>query len=65
MSILLRRARGFACAWGEEAVGLSQTRRALWFCFKKKVLAAAIDVFVNSGVLDGFGADGAVDHIRR
>jgi hypothetical protein len=65
VSILLRRARGFACAWGEEAVGLSQTRRALWFCFKKKVLAAAVDVFVDSGVLDGFGTDGAVDHIRR
>jgi hypothetical protein len=43
-------------------VRLSQVRCTLRFLFKQKGLASAVDVFVDSGVFDGFGADWAVDH---
>lgn len=64
MSILLCRARGFACARRKEAVRLSQVRRALRFWLEQELLAAAIDVFVDSGVFDSLSADGAVDHVE-
>lgn len=64
MSILLCRARRFACARRKEAIRLAQIRRALWFWLEQKILAAAIDVFIDSGVFDCLSADGAVDHVE-
>jgi hypothetical protein len=44
---------------------LSEIGSALWFWLEEKILAAAVDVLVDSGVFDSLGADGAINHIRR
>jgi hypothetical protein len=64
VSILLCRARRFACAWRKEAIRLSEIWRALSFRLEKEIFAAAVNVFVDSGVFDGFSANRAIDHVE-
>jgi hypothetical protein len=59
------RGRRGACGWGKEAVCLGQARRGAGRALIEQiVLAAAVNVLVDTGVLDGVGADGAIHHGR-